>query len=500
MNHHNSLTSGQHRQRGQRVLTAALLACASLFLDVGVGRALAQSQQSAFSWSMQNDDHGRLPRQSAPLGHDWESVEGGGIRFREVPSWTGDPTYQVYFHPYFSGSPDLAERILLQVPKDWASQPLGERALVVGFHGFSVSEKDVFLNSDLPFECSRRGWMLMAPYGLTDLSFGNAPSQTALDQVLRTIHRHLQFNHRRIYTVGFSMGGVGALSYAMRHQDPLGPRVAGVVFHTGPLDLLQTHREGTLKTRMILEHPLVFDGSPRENPFAYTRISPALMTLQGQVDASHTPVLHLKQVPVYLHANLADPSASLVNGVLELDRFLSEQGASVTTSLIHDVDGGHRWTTMDMSAALDQVGASSLGGVPDSLEVVADRVASYGPVGVHALPYETHAQFEWTRLGAGRDFDCAIDDCLNLEHLRVDTALAGLDPREVLTLRWSSVDGTSDTLTLSGYDTQPSAIYVDGERLDGRGFRFNRLSNELTLYMAGSDRGGPLMRSVRVEP
>ena len=97
--------------------------------------------------------------------------------YRSIPSFTGDPSYEVLLLPPSSGHPTQAERFLLQFPADLLERPMQERAMVVGLHGFQQSEKSIFLNTELPWECASRGWILLAPYGMTDTHFGNVGSQ-----------------------------------------------------------------------------------------------------------------------------------------------------------------------------------------------------------------------------------------------------------------------------------------------------------------------------------
>lgn len=68
----------------------------------------------------------------------------------------------------------------------------------------------------------------------------------------------------------------------MRHQDPRGLRVAGVVCHTPTLDLEQAFARG----RASVQRGLVeqFDGTPWAEPFACARVSPARFLPSGLVD------------------------------------------------------------------------------------------------------------------------------------------------------------------------------------------------------------------------
>jgi len=445
------------------------------------------AQDTPFRWSVIDEVHGSLALPTAASGNrgGWTSVPEGGFLYRAVPTFSGDTTVEVLFRAPSSGHPTMPERVLVQFPADFLERPFAERAMVLAFHSFGVSEKDIFLNTELPMLCRDRGWMLIAPYGLTDTSFANEQAQTSLETVLRAIYAEIPFNYRRIYSVGFSMGGLGALSFAARHRDPRGVRVAGVVFHTGPLDLAAMYENSSVSTKLLLANPEHFGASPRDDPFSYERVSPVRWDAAGNVDPGHAPVVHLENLPVFLHTNLADPSPNLVNGVLELQTFLLGRGAEVYSHVVFDPDGGHNWMTLPMSEALDTVSQNELGGPATRLEIFADRPVPYGAAEVRALPWDTHAHFVLDLEPGGPEAQngFALEDTTDLVEVAVDTELAGLDPGADLAFRWSSADGTGDSVVLTDYTNAPRGVELDGAPAPSGSWAWSAVREELSLQL-----------------
>jgi len=163
----------------------ALLACLATAALPAAARAAPQEQapRVAFTWAQEPQDLGHVEPPAGASG-GWYSGP-PGTSYRPVPGFGADPTFEVVVRAPHSGHPVLAERFLLQFPADFLTRPFQERALVIGCHSYGVSEKEIFLSTDLPYECAQRGWMLLAPYGLKDTSFANVQSQVSLRAVVR---------------------------------------------------------------------------------------------------------------------------------------------------------------------------------------------------------------------------------------------------------------------------------------------------------------------------
>lgn len=443
-----------------RTLTLAVLSALP-----AQAQAQGEAPSGTFSWAQSASDLGAVAVPSTSAGSAW--FQGPlGTRYRSVPSYTGDPTFEVIVRAPQSGHPTLAERLLIQFPANFYNQPWSQRALVVGFHSFGVSEKDIFLNSSLAWRCSERGWLLVAPYGLTDTNYANPGSQASLEALGHILYSLIPFNYRRVYGVGFSMGGLSALSYAARHLDPWQLQFAGVAVHTAPLDL---RREVVVKpyiAQLLLSTWDHYGADFATAPFEYERVSPVRFDVNGQVDPSAAPVVNLEHRPIFLHANLADPDPLLVSGMAELKAFLTSRGALVQESLVHDPAAGHSWTTMPISQALDYLAPHKLSAVgPPRVEVFADRPGRWPHVEVLAQSPDAFARYtlELSPAAAATSNSVALTATHELDQVLLTLPHLGLDPSQPLEVHHASADGTPDTLVLAPYATAPSAVLLNGQ-------------------------------------
>jgi len=465
-----------------RTLPRRALPFALTLAALAVPAGAQEEPQGTFTWAQQSTDLGSVVAPAVELDDSWRPGP-YGISYRAIPTFSGDPTVEVIFPPVVSGHPTAFERAIVQFPASFLERDQAERAVAIGFHSFGVSEKDVFLNSQLPWECKRRGWMLVAPYGLSDTNFANPAAQESLETLLRVIYQVIPFNYRRIYTVGFSMGGLSAISFAMRHQDPLGVRVAGVISHTGPVDLVRQHADGALYMQLLLEQESHFDGSPDFNPFAYDRISPARFDEFGAIDPERAPVVNLHDVRVFLHSNLADPNTELLQDSLHLKEFLMTRGARVREHMTTDPIFGHSWATLPLRDALDYVAASMLDEIPLDAAVFADRPTGFGATEVRELTWDVHARYRVQaapkELGAN---SFRLDQTRDLIEVAVRLDMLGLDPTLPLTFQVESADGTGDTVVLMGYDLPPRSVRSDSMQLP---WSWDMDSGELRIETTG---------------
>ncbi len=445
--------------------------------------ALPLSAQG-FRWSLDADRPGPVELLDTS---GWSEHAAGGFHYRSVPSWTDAPTYELYFAPPASGHATLAERALVQVPLGFGDRPRPQRAAVVAFHGAGRSEKEVFVETELPRECARRGWLLVAPYGLTDSHFANQASQEALAAVMAGVEALAPFERRRVYAVGCAMGGLSALNFAMRHQDPRGLRVAGVVCHSPTLDLAAEWRRASGRERVRIATSI--GGTPREVPRAYERISPARFSSQGLVDPRRSPVVQLEGMLIYLCANLADPEVTRPTEVQELRAFLNARGARVVEGLVFQPGVGGGWSSLPLGHALDLLSEQLVHGVPRVLEVFADRPGTYGAAVLRRLGEGTHGRFRLSLADPDeRENSVALEGTVNVEEVAIDPGLAELDPTRPVTLRWSSADGTADRVVLRGYPRMPAQVTIDGGRPSPRVWAWISDAGEVRLDLPSSDR------------
>lgn len=428
--------------------------------------ATSQEEPTAeFRWAQTAEDVGEVMVPAITGGGSW--FQGPhGLRYRVVPSVSGDPTYEVVLRAPWSGHPTRPERLLVQMPADFFQRPFDERAVVFGFHRYSVSEKDIFLNTDLPHEARQRGWMLVAPYGLSETNFGNVHSQASLAHVALVLYDLVPFNYRRCYAVGFSMGGLSALSFGMRHLDRMQLQFAGVVAHTPPLDMVRTYQNTSLAGQLLLASPANFDGTLEAQPFAYERVSPVRLDDAGLVDPDHAPVLNLAGRPIFLHANLGDPNTHLLAGTTTLAQFLQQHGALVLESLVHDPAAGHDWDTLPLSQALDFIGSHELPvAASQEQQFFVDRPGRWLQVEVDAIAHGRTARFrvELAPLNLPTTNGFRVDGTRDLERLSLRLVPLGLDPGATLYLVHQAADGTVDELALRGFSGPPSEVRRNGQ-------------------------------------
>lgn len=422
-----------------------------------------EEPQGLFRWAMTAEDLGQVAVPAVGLA-GW-AMGPNGMYYRSVPGFTADPTYEVIIRAPHSGSAKYAERLLVQIPSNFSQKPFDERAVMVGFHSFSVSEKDIFLNTDLPFEAAQRGWLLVAPYGLTDTSFANPQSQVSLEAVFHALFAVVPFNYKRVYAVGFSMGGLNALSYGMRHLDRQQLQFAGIVAHTSTLDMPQEFENSPPVMQWLLSNQRHFQGNLQSKPFEFERVSPVQFQTDGLVDADRAPILNFAGRPIFLHSNLADSHTELVEGMGSLSQFLQQRGANVVEHLVHDPAMGHDWKTLPLASALNYVSAYQVEATPlSSVEVFADNPGRWLHTDVESISHDAFGRFqlEISPVAAGSLNAFALLETRDLNELRVRAPQMGLDPKTSLTVLHESADGTSDLIRIAGYNSAPTSVTVDG--------------------------------------
>jgi pimeloyl-ACP methyl ester carboxylesterase len=386
-----------------------------------------------------------------------------GVKVRFVPGFANDPTVEVLLDAPLSGHPTKPEIFLLQFPSKASQIPVRNREIVVAFRGSGFSHKSPFSASLLPEQCARREWLLVSPFGLVESHFANVPSQLAVDAVLAAVQAVMPFNRERVFTVGFSMGGMSALSYAMRRQDPTGLRVAGVVCHTGTIDVIQDYGMASLSFQQLLSDADHFAGTPTGNPFAWKRVNPARMGAGDIVNPAEAPVINLVDVPIYIHFDPADPTTNLVPQNQALYQYLLAQGGQVQLAQVAG-GGAHKWSSLDEEAALDFLaGKKAPGPVPSSsvLEVFADLEQRYRFTEVLDLSPNVLGRFKVVSQAPVINA-CAVQGIVGVRDLALDLPLMQISANAPISLTTWSNDGAATTLRLRGLPAAPSSITVNG--------------------------------------
>ncbi len=436
-------------------------------------------------WYAEEEELDRYMHPGSPLVGWTQAVEGVFVKL--LPPVSADPLLEVLLMPPHSGHPTKPERFVLQVPVGPNVPPVRERGLVIGFHPYGVSEKSV-LNTQLPHLCAARGWLLLAPFGLVNTNFANLESQQSLDAVLALLAQYgYPFNRDLVYTVGFSMGGLNAISYAMRHQDPGGlVRIAGVVNHTGTMDVIDQYLVGPPVIQQLMSGPDHFQGTPSQNPFNWSRINP-LRLIGGAVQPSSAHVANLRGLPIYLHWNTQDPNLNLVQYSQALQSYLSSVGANVFTRSGPMGFNVHAWSTLDLVEALDFVTQAAAPKPGDLLggyqEIFADRTAVYRYTEVLEIDPQQVARYRLQQGAAGSNLT-AVQGARHVRRLALDMVAAGIDPSLPASVISWTTDGQPLTLVLRGYASPPSAVTLGGVPLAG--WVHDSAAGELTLTPNGT--------------
>ena len=100
---------------------AALALLATLLVPAAAAapQAAGEEPQEMFRWAQTAEDLGTVRVPSTGSG-GWNHGP-NGLLYRSVPSFSGDPTFEVVIRAPYSGSPLYPERILVQMPAGFAT-------------------------------------------------------------------------------------------------------------------------------------------------------------------------------------------------------------------------------------------------------------------------------------------------------------------------------------------------------------------------------------------
>jgi len=403
------------------------------------------------------------------LGGAHSSFDGPSVRVDEV---LGQGVYALTME---STGTDWEERFIVGVPSD----PIDPAPLLVCFHQYSATERDTYVHTNLFDEAMSRGWYVVAPLGAHQVNCGISYSQQNIRVVIDWLSEVVRIDRGRVYGIGFSMGGGCALNFAARHLDPDRAMFAAVVNHTGTVSLRDIwHRA---QDTSVLEHPLMFGGSPYERPFAYQQASTIEMTPWSGIDERSDLARNLGHVPVQTWCTPQDPLSHLVRQTRALLRHLMRFQGDVDC---HEERGSqHTWDTLDEVQALDFLEAKRL---------VLPTEGTHSVLAIHDgrwlhfdLEQAVTGGFSSWRWHADSTSNLLfLDGLCNIEELRVRTQDLGLTPQKTLRLILGKQRGRTahsqrtTRLVLDGFDAAPRAVLREGKPAR---FEFDPERGELTL-------------------
>lgn len=357
----------------------------------------------------------------------------------------------------------------------------GKRPLLVVCHRFGVSHFDALFNTEFFEEALARGWYLLAPLsrstdGAADINYGSAESQDFTAAGIDFVLNNYPIDKKRMYGVGFSMGGSQVMSYAARHLAPKDGMFAALVNHTGSIDQEDTWLSEPTAQDFLED---IFDGAPSDNPFGYRNASVLdLDDVTGQfVVGGQHQAINLSSTPTQLWWATMDPLQYLVEQTLQYEAYLLSIGATnyETFPIISSV---HEWNTLDYTAVCDWMDQQQLV-IQDEGTILADRDGRWVRIDVTGIPPETLAEFTYS-------FDLAnsvveFRDTESLDQLQTDLRLwnNGLTVSLPLTVKLDAED-VGDTIVLGGVTNFPLAVSRDGVP-QATGWTYNSLAQELTI-------------------
>ncbi len=428
-----------------------------------------------------------IPTQNASTHHQGGTHHRGGATLAEIAGGAHvnftSPLVQVqevldegiYAMTMDATGTEWQESFLLGVP----SNPLDSAPLLVSFHRYSASERDTFIHTNLFEEAMERGWYVLAPLGAHELNYGVPYAQENIRVVIDWISELARIDRERIYGIGFSMGGGCALNFAASNLDPNRAMFAAVVNHTGTVSIRDLWHRAV--DTSVLEHPLMFNGSPYEQPFAYQQASTIELTPWSGVNEQTDLARNLGHVPVQTWCSPSDPLEHLVRQTRVLLRHLMNFGAEVSSN--EERGNAHVWETLDEVQALDFLEAHRLE-LPT--EGTHSLLATHDGRWLHFdIKQVQGGCFSSLRWHANQESNLLyLDGLANIERLRVRTTDLGLSTTETLRLilgtqagRRAGSEGTT-RLVLDGYDVAPRAVLREGRAAQ---YEWNPERGELSL-------------------
>lgn len=365
------------------------------------------------------------------------------------------------------------EKFLVGVP----TNPITPAPCLVVFHGYGQEHRDMVSKTSYFQEAMARGWVVVAPLGAHKYNFAIDYSQENAKLALEWVATYLTLDPDRFYAVGFSMGGGMAASFASRHLDTFGPRIAAVAVHTGTCSMRDVYWSADDKA--LLESPLMFGGNPDRVPFRYQTASTIdLETTTGNVDQTSDMVRNLLHTPLYHFVALNDPNTFLVNQTVENHHQALGRGAD--SSFVTSRDILHAWSTLEESVVLDWLEPQTLQAPGDGVtsSYLADRSGRWADVYLQQAATGAFTPFRVTVLAASNRI--YLDQVENADLVRFDPERHGLDRSQPLELVFNNLDGLAVDLVVEGYTLPPTDVQRSGSSTGS--WTYDPLDQTVTLY------------------
>ncbi len=339
------------------------------------------------------------------------------------------------------------EKFLIGLPR----HPQWPTPMLVAFHGWGSTQEDIIIRTRYFQKAMARGWVVVAPLGAHQFNYSIDYSQKNTEAVLDWVMSYFAIDSDRIYGVGFSMGGGSVSTYAARHQDPTHARFAAIVDHTGTVSIRDIWTHALDKS--LLEHELMFEGSPMQVPFRYQSASVIDLDASGQIDPNADLARNLIRTPVKVFAVAGDPNAHLVEESIDFHGHLTGLGG--TPQLEIDPGTTHRWTNLPEDEALDWLQQYRLVNRRGPVRVLADRSARWYHFTITAAIEGQFSPFRWALDEMNNRV--VLDQIENISKIRFRPAGTGL-PTATFEVMLNLTNPGPIDVVLEGYEVPPSSV------------------------------------------
>jgi pimeloyl-ACP methyl ester carboxylesterase len=335
------------------------------------------------------------------------------------------------------------------------------RPLLVAFHGYGFSQKDIVFNTDFVSECAQRGWYMLAPLSASGGHFMCDPGQLNTEVAMDWTLNKFSVDLTRIYAVGFSMGGGMALNYGARHLDPLHGTFAAIVNHTGSVDLIDTY-ENDPASAFVFDF-WYGDQSPNSADYDLMRRGSVIEwdPVAQQVNPNTDLVRNLNHVPLKSLRGSNDPLTGLTLQCDRLDAHLLALGRTPGTDYSYEIvnSNKHTWDTLDGKAACDWLAQFTLN-LPTQQRTIAATEGYYFHFFVDQTDNKLLTPFTWEVDPVANEL--RLSETANLTKLSVQTINAGLSTDQQLSVVMSTADNKVNQVGLTGFAVQPVSVSRDG--------------------------------------
>ena len=368
------------------------------------------------------------------------------------------------------------ERFVIGIPQQMQTPA----PVLTLFHGYGEDPTQVVQRTDLVSLALARGWVVFIPLGAHHFHYGIDYAQENIEDTFAFIASRLPLDLDRVYGVGFSMGGGAAASFAARHLDPNGIRFAALVNHTGTNSLRATYH--TSNDSLLFRSPLMFGGSPTEEPFGYLQSSAIdLDVFTGGVDPSQEMARNLARIPTQHWFATFDVNQSIVEQTTALDGRMTALGA--TTEQISVPSAAHSWATLDAQAVLDWLDPKRWNppAPGDVTRTLADRSGRWYDLEITQRTNGAFTPVLWSgQPGPNALYLVGME---NAAAIRTDLARVGLDAGRTIHVIAQALDGEAPTIVLEGFDAQPFSVQLSGSGAPS--WSFDAAVGTLTLEETG---------------